>query len=260
VEAEFLYPLLENARHLPYAILHGTADELVPVSGAIAQGQRFHDLGYRYRTYLFHAYEHYSAPIWDDWREMVRYMNSHTRDRDPSHVTYRIKPAIDHAVSTVSVPAGVDLGFRFDSAYWTSGLRTRTEGIDPDNIGEIDAVTYGRGLPQHLNVPEAGTGGQAEPYTMHGQRWLRTGELAAENRFEATLTNLSEATLDLGRMSLATSEPITADITTDGPAELTLTGTWHGGPQVSGASSWRYDGTTLTLVFDDAGDYAVTIA
>ncbi len=258
IKAEFLYPLLENARNVPYAILHGTADELVPVTGAIAQGQRFHDLGYRYRTYLFHAYEHYSAPIWDDWREIVRYMTGFRRDRDPARVTYRIRPALDHAVSTVSVPAGVDLGYRFDRAYWTSQLRTRTAGIDPSNIGEIDATTYGRGVPNVIGVPEAGTGGQAEPYTMHGQAWLPNGADAPQNRFTARLTNLSTGTLDVARMGLGTAQVLTATVTTDGASELRLAGSWTLSETVDGASS-SYAGGALVLSLPAAGTYEVTI-
>ncbi len=229
LEAEFLYHILENARNLPYAILHGTADELVPVTGAIAAGARLHELGYRYRLYLYHAYEHFSAPIWDDWREVVSYMTTFTRDRDPARVTYKVWPALDHAVSTISVPTGVDLGLRFDSAYWVSGLRTRTPGIDPGNLGKIDAVTHGRGVPEVIRLPEAGAGG-ITPYTMTGQRWLPNGRSEAFNGFTADLENLSTATLDVARMGLGTSSPMTVEVSTDGPAELRLRGTWAARP------------------------------
>lgn len=259
LDAEFLYPLLGNARTLPYAILHGTFDELVPVSSAIAHGARLHELGYRYRVYLFHAYEHYSAPIWDDWREMVRYMSQFRRDPNPPRVTYTISPALDHAVSTISVPAGVDLGFRFDGAWWVGGLRTRTPGIDPSNLGTIDAITYGRGVPRVVPLPEAGTGGQAEPYTMHGQWWLPNGSDAASNRFAATLTNLATATLDVARMGLGTAEPLTASVATDGRSEILLEGSWPPSVSVEGASSFVWSAKRLRLRFDAAGAYAITI-
>ncbi|MGH2829639.1 MAG: prolyl oligopeptidase family serine peptidase [Actinomycetota bacterium] len=260
VQAEFLYPLLGNARNVPFAILHGTLDELVPVSGVIAHGARLHELGYRYRAYLFHGYEHYSAPIWDDWQEVIRYFRPIRRDRDPAHVTYSIKPALDHAASTVSVPDGVDLGFRFDRAYWVSGLRTRTPGIDPANIGTVDATSYGRGVPRVIPIPEAGTAGQPEPYTMHGQAWLPDGAEPAANRFAATLTNLSEATLDVARMGLGTSSTIDATVTTDGPVTLRLTGSWPASVTVEGASWFTLDGGVLEIRLEAAGTHTLVIS
>jgi len=259
LQAEFLYTIIGNARNLPYAILHGTEDELVPVSGAIRIGETLHEMGNTYRLYLFHTYEHYSAPIVDDWREIVDYMSTFTLDRDPPHVTYSVWPALNHAVSTISVPAGVDLGFDFDGAYWVDGLETRTPGIDPSNVGTIDAVTYGRGFEETIGVPEAGTAAQPEPYTMNGQRRLVTGYQSARNWFDATMTNLSSATLDVVRMGLSTGSPIVASVTTDGPTTLRLAGGWHGAPEVVGASTSTYAGGVLTLTFDASGTHVLTI-
>src|SRR5207248_2454964 len=163
IDAEFLAPLIGNARHLPYAILHGTVDELVPVGSAIKSGLMFQQAGFRYRLYLFHTYEHYSAPIWDDWRDIVRYMRSFTLNPDPAHVTYTISPALDHAVSTVSVPKGVDLGYVFNRAYWASGLQTRAPGMAPSNLGTIDAVTYACGGGKRFFVLVRSERPDAEP-------------------------------------------------------------------------------------------------
>ena len=55
--------LLENVRHVPWAIFHGAADELVPASGVTRQVERLVQLGYRHRYYLFPAQEHYGPPI-----------------------------------------------------------------------------------------------------------------------------------------------------------------------------------------------------
>ena len=64
--------LLENVRHVPWAIYHGAADELVPVSGVTRQVERLVQLGYRHRYYLFPAQEHYGPPITDEWSEGAR--------------------------------------------------------------------------------------------------------------------------------------------------------------------------------------------
>jgi len=202
--------------------------------------------------YLFHTYEHYSAPLWDDWRDVVRYMNRFDRDTTPSHVTYTISPALDHAVSTVSVPKGVDLGYTFNRAYWVSDLRTRAQGIDPSNLGTIDAVSYGRGSVDVLGIPEAGTAGQPEVYTMTGQRWLTTGEQPAANAFTAALTNLASVTLDLAEMGLATGSPLRGTVTTDGSTEIRLAGHWETAPTVmivgaAPGSSYSFDPDGITL-------------
>jgi hypothetical protein len=179
-------------------------------------------------------------------------------------VTYTVSPALDHAVSTVSVPKGVDLGFHFDSAYWASGLRVRAPGLDPSNLGTIDATTFARGLPQILDVPEAGTLGQPEPYTMIGQRWLPLGEQPAANRFTVSLKNLSSATLDIARMGLSTGTPLTAAVTTDGPTRLVLRGAWGSVPavKVTGARAWSEsagaDWIALNLV--PAGAISISIS
>src|SRR5258706_14810333 len=142
-------------------------------------------------------------------------MSGFTMNPNPTHVTYTISPALYHAISTVSVPSGVDLHFTVDRAYWVSNLRTRAPGVDPSNVGTIDATTFGRGVQNVLGIPEAGTAGQPEGYTMTGQRWLPNGSTPAQNRFSATLTGLASASFDLVRMGLSTTAPLTGTITTD---------------------------------------------
>jgi hypothetical protein len=262
IKAEFLYPLLGNARNMPYAILHGTEDELVPVTSAIASGLQLQKLGYRYRLYLFHTYEHYSAPLWDDWRDVVKYMSSFARDPNPAHVTYTISPALYHAISTVSVPSGVDLHFTIDRAYWVSDLHTRAPGIAPSNVGTVDATTYGRGVQNVLGIPEAGTAGQPEVYTMTGQRWLPNGSTPAQNRFSATLTGLASASFELARMGLSTSAPLAGTITTDGRTDVILDGVWSGPPSIhvaGGTATVSFDAQGDTITFPHAGTYTLTI-
>jgi pimeloyl-ACP methyl ester carboxylesterase len=260
IDAEFLAPLIGNARNLPYAILHGTEDELVPVTSAIKAGTLFQQAGFRYRLYLFHTYEHYSAPLWDDWRDIVQYMRSFARDPNPPHVTYTISPALDHAVSTVSAPKGVDLGYVFNAAYWVSGLQTRVDGRSPSNLGSIDAMTYGRGVQNVLDIPEAGALAQPEVYTMVGQRWLANGLTVPANKFTATLTNLSSATLDLARMGLGTSSVLTGVVTTDGSTRLVLRGHWASKPTVTGVASWSWTSSGLTLNLPAGKNITITIS
>jgi Prolyl oligopeptidase family len=270
LNGEQMYTILENARNVPYAILHGAIDELVPVSCALSAGARLETLGYRYRNYTFLPYEHYSAPLWDDWREIVKYMTQFERDPNPPRVTFKTWPLLDHDVSTINTgpsghSGGPDLGLHFDRAYWVSGMVTREQGIAPSNIGMIDATTWGRGVPNVIDLPEAGEGTevgtsiQAEPHVMFGQAWLPNGADAPANKFSATLTNLSTVTLDVARMALDTGSPISGTVTTDGAASVVLAGSWTSAPTVTGAASTSWTPGSLTLIFGGAGTNSVTV-
>ncbi|MFA5889956.1 MAG: prolyl oligopeptidase family serine peptidase [Actinomycetota bacterium] len=264
-QAELLYNVIENARNVPYVIYHGTDDELAPISGVLAMQAKFVELGYRHRMYALVGAEHYTAAIMDRWEEAANYLNRFRRDPNPARVTYRTWPALERAVSTISVNnASLDLGYRFNRAYWVSGLEVRnvehlSDGRpDPKSWGTIDAVTNGRGTAEVLTIPEAGVGEQGTPYQMTGLAWLGNGRTAPRNTFTATLTNLSAGTLDLAGMGLATGAQIAGSITTDGPTELVLTGAWDAAPQVVGATA-TYAGNTLRITLPQAGTYALTI-
>jgi hypothetical protein len=70
---------------------------------------------------------------------------------------------------------------------------------------------------------------------MVGQRWLADplAEAAPANAFEARLDGASAVRVDLARMGIAPAKPVTATITTDGPLELRLAGSWAPGTTVT---------------------------
>ena len=151
--AELTTPLLGNLRNVPAAIYHGTADELVPIPGVLAQAQRFAELGLRYRLYLFEGQEHYGPPIQDEWTEGAAFEHAYVRDRNPSHVTYSRSMPLERAVNTVNNEKQVHLGFRFNRAYWMSGLKPvdRKAGV-----ASFDGRTLARPEAPHTLVPEVG--------------------------------------------------------------------------------------------------------
>lgn len=267
-QTEFTYNILENARNVPYVIYQGTNDELVPSSGIVAVSERLRALGYRYRLYLFPGYEHYSHAIVDQWTDAAQYLNRFVRDPNPRHVTYKMWPALERAVETVSPPPGApaSLDYQFNRAYWVSGLEMATPGAALDNFGSIDATTLARpgGFDPAL-ASEAGTNavtlveleqellvppGQHTPFVMRGQRWLDNAPPAPQNRFVATLANLSAATLDVARMSLETAVAMSASISTDHPLTLTLVGAWPASVTVVGPSGYMLDGSMLSITLD----------
>ena len=231
---QLTFDIIGNAANLGYVIYHGTSDELVPVSGPIRMASQLALDGYQFRLYLFPGAEHYTLAVIDDWGEAAAYLNTFKRDPNPPRVVYTVKPSLELATETVSIPAGAELDYAFDGAFWVDGLVVRDgDPADAATVGTIDAITLGRGMDEMLRVPEAGALGQPEAYVMTGQRWVRNGWVAPANSFSATLTNLASAELDLARMGLGTASAISASVTSDGAVTLRLAGAWAGTPEVT---------------------------
>jgi poly(3-hydroxybutyrate) depolymerase len=255
--------LLENARHVPYAILHGTSDELVPYSGVFRQAERLTELGYRHRLYTYPGYEHYSHPIADQWAEAASYLHSFERPVDPARVTYKRDMPFERATEEVQ-SGGATLEFDFDSAYWMSDLT-------PIDMHEGTASFDGRSLaladPAFIAAPDSAAPtapGQTGPYVVTGVRWVndptaRTTETA--NGFDVDLAGASAVTLDLDRMSVDTARPIEGSVSTEAALDLGLAGEWAALPDVS------IDGRPTTASLSDgvvhvtvpAGDHVVTL-
>ena len=223
--------LLENVRHVPWAIYHGAADELVPVSGVTRQVERLIQLGYRHRYYLFPAQEHYGPPITDEWAEGAAYLHRFERPENPARVTYIRDMPFERATETIQSD-GVPFSFSFDRAYWMSHL----EPADPENgVASFDGTSAAIPEQPYTAVPEAGGPtalGQTGPFVMTGMQWL-TG-LAGDapepaNAFSATLTGARRVRLNLERMAIDVTKPATATIETEEPLTLELLADWGSG-------------------------------
>lgn len=264
---QLTFDIIENAANLGYVIYHGTNDELVPVSGPIRMASQLAANGSRFRLYLFPGAEHYTNAVIDDWREAANYLNTFRRDPTPPRVVYTVKPSLELATESVSIPPGAVLDYSFDGAFWIDKLVVRDgDPSDASTIGNIDATTFGRGLDEFVGVPEAGALGQPEAYVMTGQRWVRTGRIAPSNAFSASLSNLAQAEFDLSDMGLGTTSSIIGEIVTDGPVTLRWRGRWVGAPTVTACSSGTCGSIAFAEVADDtwsfdlpAGSFTVTI-
>lgn len=225
-DAQNTFRVLENARHLPLTIHHGTNDELVPITGIQRVGLRLAELGYRYDLTMFTGYEHYTQAIIDEWADGAAYLNRFTRDRNPRTVTYKVVPALVQAVNTVTAD-GVEFRFNPDGAYWTDGLVVRDgDPSDPAVSGQLDATSAAIPAKTYLTLPRTGAfspAAHSTPYARQGLDWFETGDEAVANEFTATARNLSAAALNIRRMALDTDALVTGTVTTDGPTDLTLT-------------------------------------
>jgi dienelactone hydrolase len=260
---QFTRKLLRNALHVPYAILHGTSDELVFYSGVARQAEELANLGYRFRFYTYPGYEHYSHPIMDQWSEAARYLHTFSRDPNPAHVVYKRDMPFEVATEEVQ-SGGADLDFSFDSAYWMSGL---SPVDDATGIATFDGRSLAIPETPHLAVPDTGaptSPGQTGPYTITGLQWTADPTAAVpvlSNAFEAILEGADAVTLDVDRMALDTASSITGSVSTEAPLALGFLGDWAAAPTVT------VDGTTVPTALDGklltvdlpAGDHEITI-
>jgi dienelactone hydrolase len=244
--------MLENLRNVPIAMFYGAADELVPIAGAARNHERLLELGYRHRFYTFPTYEHYTHPIVDEWAEGIAYLDTFTRDENPAHVTYARDLPFERAVNEVRA-GGIAFDWRFDSAYWMSGL----EIADGRDRAEFDGQSLALDGADPLILPDAGgpaSERQVGPYVYSGLQWLDdSGAVAHANVFTASLTGASGVTLDLARMGIDVDQAVTATVTSDETLVLRLVGPWQAAPLVfvdgERASSSR-NGDIVEIVLD----------
>jgi pimeloyl-ACP methyl ester carboxylesterase len=264
---EWLTPLTENLRWVPYVNYQGAADELVWVSGVTAQMKKMQDLGFRYRYYVFPHEEHYGPPVFDQWAEGVKYEHRFVRDPNPPALTFIRSMPLEHAVEEVNADK-VPLNFDFNRAYWMSGL----EPVDTaKGVARIDVRSFGIPEKPHQAVPDLDSpvsADQTDPSVMEGQQWLALpaplgGEAPpARNAFEARLTGANAVTLCLKRMKLSTTKTISGEVTTQAPLTLSLRARWKKMPTVlvdGQAASASREGRNLLVISLPAGHHTLTI-
>jgi hypothetical protein len=234
-DAQLTYRLLENARYFPIVINHGTNDELVPITGVQRIGEHLLELGYRYDLEMYFGYEHYTQAIIDQWDDGANYLNHFARPANPRRVTYKTDPALIRALNTIQ-SQGVSFAFHPDSAWWVSGVAVRNaDPSDPTQTGLIDAESLKLAANKVIAVPmvvDTGAGtistpvgsptGQSTPYLRHGQDWLERNPEPIRNAFNAKLTNLGAATLDVARMGLDLASRVDGAVSSDGDTALNL--------------------------------------
>lgn len=230
--AQLTYRLLENALHFPIIIHHGSTDELVPITGIAVTGLRLAQLGYRYDLSTFLGYEHFTQAIIDEWGDGAIYLNKFRRDPNPRKLVYKILPGLVNAINTIRAN---DVAFNFqpNGAYWARDLVVRDVDVeDLTAFGMIEAESQAIAAPTTLPLPRVVEGlstpvfsplQHSTPYVRVGLDWLELGQQPVANRFSATLTRLSAASLDAARMALDLSQKVEGVINSDGPLLLTLT-------------------------------------
>lgn len=227
--------ILENLRHVPYAIFHGTDDELVPYSGVARQAQRFVELGYRHRFYTSPGYEHYTHPIVDQWAEAGAYLHSFSRPENPAHVTYIRNMPFERATEEVQAGATV-VRFSFDSAYWMSELGANDETT---GVASFDGRSLAIPEEPYVVAPDSDAPlapGQTGPFVIAGLQWLdnpATSAAPTSNAFDVTVTGAKTVRLDLERMAIDTATTVLGTVANNSALSLRLDGGWSSAPTVT---------------------------
>jgi hypothetical protein len=194
--------------------------------------QTLDGLGYRYELDAFQPCansqcsplfpNHLQLAINDWFAPAADFLDDATIDPDPAHVTYVVDGARNKP----------ELQMVGDHAYWVSGLTLRDpakNGPGGEPIGEIDAISHGRGVsePASAAMPFAtGTlsGGNMGDlsYTVQGRTWSQPPPGPASDGIDVTATNLATATIDVKRAGLTCDAKV--NVKTDGPIAVTLAG------------------------------------
>ena len=282
--AQLTHRAIENLRHVPFAIDHGTNDELVPITGIERMAEALTRLGYQHRLTRFLGYEHFSQAAVDEWADGAAYLDRFTIDPDPRDVTYSVVPALVHAVNTVDPAQDATFSFAPDGAYWVDGIEVRDVGERGDGSGRpgldvegtVQATAHAIEAPATVTVPDPGAASPVD----HSTPFVRTGLQQVEDPTGATapavsnaltldLTNVANVAVDSGRAQLE-ADGATITVTTDGATTvrvadllaargaaghaLVIAATGSGG-----SATARSDGADLVIEFTDAGTATFTL-
>jgi hypothetical protein len=232
-EGQSLPNSLENLRNLPFRMAHSRLDELELLIGGVQPDRaaaELQALGYDYRYWQFLARDHLTFPVGMVECEIDAAI-ARGRVHDPARVTYTQSPAL------VTDDDAVGLHLEHRGAYWVSGMVARGTSFAPGAEATVDVTSLARAdrVPalQSMAGVEVSLGGRdvcgqataagtTDVWTLTGQAWVPGEAQPTTNGFTATLTGVAAVTLDAVRMALDPSQPIHAEITTDGPATVHL--------------------------------------
>jgi enterochelin esterase-like enzyme len=277
--AQLTYRALENLRHVPFAIDHGTNDELALNPQVERMAARLTELGYEHRFTRYLGYEHFTQAAVDEWADGAAWLAEQVLEPDPRQVTYAVVPVLTWAVNNVDPPAGASFDFSPDRAYWLSDVEVRDVPLSDEVTGRpaehvkgvVDAVSQAIPAPAQLPLVETGVAsplGHSTPYVRSGLTLVDTPagtlDLASANRLVLDLTNVAAVTADVRRadLELAPGVPVEVAIDTDGPTTVRLagaavTGVWDEAAVTGGDAVVRRDGDDVIVEVTDTGNLTI---
>jgi dienelactone hydrolase len=274
--AQLTYRALENLRHVPVAIDHGTNDQLALNPQVERMAARLTELGYEHRFTRYLGYEHFTQAAVDEWADGAAWLAAQVLDPDPREVTYAVVPVLTWAVNNVRPPAGASFDFSPDGAYWISGIEARDVPLSDETTGRpaehvkavVDAVSEAIPAPAQVPLVETGVAsplGHSTPYLRSGLTFVDAPagspfDLGVANRLVLDLANVSSVTADVRRadLELAAGVPVEVVLDTDGPTTVRLAGAavegvWDEVTVTGGEAVVRTVGDDVVVVVPAAG-------
>ncbi len=205
--------IADNLRHVPALLWNGGVDPLVPVTGPLGYARELRKLGYRHQLDVFPAATHILPAIRDEWDRAPAFLAGGTVTRHPARVTYRRVPEFDEP----------ELGLAHDEAYWLSAISVR-EGADE---GLVDAVSLADGYDEPVAGRFRETGVTPQRRLTAGTEWVDYDPVAGpDNEVRLTLEGVDGLHVWVAEAGLDPTEPLTVAVDADGPATVTLAGSF----------------------------------
>jgi poly(3-hydroxybutyrate) depolymerase len=204
----------DNLRHVPLLVWNGAADLLVPVQGPLSFARYLRRHGYRHEIDVFPTDTHLSFAIRDRWERGPEFLAEGRVERSPDRVTYRHVPELDHP----------DVGLIHDGAYWVHDVETR--GCQS---GRIDATSYARGYAEPERHGYKRLGRRPRHHVAKGVEWreaVTDGSGTERNAIGVRMDCVEHATLYVEEAGVDPRRPLTIQVESDGPATLTLAGSF----------------------------------
>jgi predicted esterase len=203
-------PTLVNARWIPYVMTYGFVDELVPITGGLAQVQALDKLGYRYHAVEYPTEDHLVFAVQNDFTPATSQLKHLHRTRNPGHVTYVWHPRLTRPKLGIG-PTGV---------YWVRGLSARKAAAG--QLARIDARSAA--IPDAKETPVRTTSlltrFQPTPAVVKSLTWKRGKTPKARQHLRLATTDVKAYGVDTHRAGLRCGATVTA--ITDGPTALRL--------------------------------------
>ena len=232
--------LIENLHNMRLRMANGAIDPLAHLGSQLTPVtlQELRTVDYRAWEAARRHHEWQEGLVDCLWTELL----SQPRVVDPARIIYTVNPAFEVHVAETGLES------RHTGAYWLSGVEPRPDSLDRSvtspPTSRIDVTSQQRSdrAPTATPIADAGqnvTSGadycgpaprqSQDAWEMNGVVLSRGPDQPTSNGMTVTMVGITAATVDLGRMSISISEPVTVSITGDGAAAFTMIGPWPDG-------------------------------
>ena len=224
--------VVASLRNLPILMWNNHGDELVSEPEFLQTANKLDSLGYRYELDAFQPCanpmcspvftNHLQLAINDQYAPAAAFLGTAHVDRNPSHVTYVLDAARNHA----------KIGVVGDRAYWVYRLKLRdpsANGAGNDPGGQIDAISrgsnFGDPIPSSTmygvgSVPNGNLG--TLTFTKQAKTWGAPIGAMRGDEIDLTATNIKSLSINVSRARVDCN--VNLKITSDGPIAVTLPG------------------------------------